>query len=634
MSVRNQRSLLAASLAASLALVVAGCGEAQPEATIARAEAPVQPEVVKTESLPDVKFVEITKEAGINFVHQNAAKGEKLLPETMGSGVAFLDFDGDGDQDLLFINSIPWPEDIEKDQPLPTQALYRNDGQGHFEDATASAGLDQSFFGMGVAVGDIENDGDPDLYITTLNGGKLFRNDGGQFTDITEPAGAGAGDGWLTSAAFFDMENDGDLDLFLCQYLDWSAEYDRAQNFQLAGTGQGRAYGPPTAFPGTLNILLRNDGKGHFEDISKEAGIEVRTPDQQVPAGKSLGVAPLDIDGDGFVDLAVANDTVPNFLFHNLGNGTFEEVGMTSGIAFDQSGAARGAMGIDWADFKNDGSLGLAIGNFANEMTALYVTDDPTSMQFSDLANIYGLGAPTQPPLKFGLFWFDYDLDGRSDLLSTNGHLESDIVKVQASQSYPQPAQLFWNTGRSGRTLFALVGPESAGPDLFTPIVGREQRLCRHRRRWRSRRRLDLQRRTRAALPQRGGQHKPLAASEARRQGIQPRRHRREGHASNGRKDPATPALPGEGLSVVGRVPLDLRSRRGPEGRSGNGPLAVGSDHRIDRPRGRSDDRRPGRRTVFSLTSPEDRCTRFCREAIVARVAAKACDLPRLTSDP
>ena len=188
---------------------------------------------------------------------------------------------------------------------------------------------------------------------------------------------------------------------------------------------------------------------------------------------KSLGIAPLDIDGDGLVDLAIANDTVPNFLFRNLGDGKFEEMGTISGIAFDQAGTARGAMGIDWGDFRGDGSLALAVANFANEMMALYVADDPAEFQFSDLANLYGLGAPTQPPLKFGLFFFDYDLDGRPDLLSANGHLESDIALVQASETYPQPAQLFWNSGRVGRTLFTQIGPEVAGPDLFKPIVGR-----------------------------------------------------------------------------------------------------------------------------------------------------------------
>jgi len=469
MSASFNRAALALLLIPAAGLA-SGCYTKTENAVIAKPVAPTKPAAVKAEALPSVKFVDVTKEAGIHFTHVNGAAGEKLLPETMGSGAAFLDYDGDGDQDLLLINSDYWP--AQQKAPRPTQALYRNDGKGHFEDVTKAAGLDKTFFGMGAAVGDYDNDGDPDVYITALGGGHLFRNDKGVFTDVTAEANARASEGWLTSAAFFDMENDGDLDLFVACYVDWAAETDRSQEFQLAGTGKGRAYGPPTAFNGAFCTLLRNDG-GKFADVSEEAGIRVRTPDLKVPVAKSLGVAPYDVDGDGLVDLAVANDTVPNFFFHNLGGGKFEEMGISAGVAFDQAGSARGAMGIDWADFKNDGSLGLAIGNFANEMTALYVTEDPKGLQFSDLANVYGLGAPTQPPLKFGLFFFDYDLDGRLDLLSTNGHLESDIAKVQATETYAQPAQLFWNTGQKGRALYTLVGPKAAGPDLFVPVVGR-----------------------------------------------------------------------------------------------------------------------------------------------------------------
>jgi len=468
---RRTRRAAALGLASAAALASGGCSAEPEPKVIAAAVAPVTAAAVRVETLPAVKFVDVTREAGISFVHVNGAAGAKLLPETMGSGVAFLDYDGDGDQDLLFVNSDGWPGKKSK-TPRPTQALYRNDGKGHFDDVTKTAGLDKTFFGMGVAVGDYDNDGDPDVYITALGGGHLFRNDKGKFTDVTEAAHARASDGWLTSAAFFDLENDGDLDLFVCCYVDWSAETDLSQEFQLAGTGAGRAYGPPTAFNGSFCTLLRNDN-GTFTDVSEESGVKVRTPDLKVPVAKALGVAPYDVDGDGLVDLAVANDTVPNFFFHNLGGGKFEEMGISSGIAFDQSGSARGAMGIDWGDPKNDGSLALAIGNFANEMMAFYLSDDPKTLQFSDLANIFGLGAPTQPPLKFGLFFFDYDLDGRLDLLSTNGHLESDIEKVQASETYAQSAQLFWNTGRLGRGLFALVGKGSAGPDLFTPVVGR-----------------------------------------------------------------------------------------------------------------------------------------------------------------
>lgn len=456
-----------------LIAVSPGCGQQEQAPQISAVVAPAKAEVVKAEALPTVKFVEITDAAGIKFAHTSGAAGEKLLPETMGAGVAFLDYDGDGDQDLFFINSDHWPANA-PNKTRPTHALYRNDGKGHFDDVTKQAGLGQTYFGQGVAVGDYDNDGDPDLYVTAVGGCFLYRNDGGKFTDVTSAANARGSNGWYTSAAFFDLENDGDLDLFVCCYLAWTPDVDRGQNFQLAGTGKGRAYGRPTSFGGTFCTLLRNDG-GKFKDVSEGSGINVRTPELKLPIGKALGVAPYDVDGDGLVDIAVANDTVQNFFFHNLGNGKFAEIAIVSGTAFDQSGSPRGGMGADWGDFKNDGTLALAIGNFANEMVALYVCDDPKGLVFSDLANAYGLGAPTQPPLKFGLFFFDYDLDGRLDLLSTNGHLESDIAKVQASETYEQSAQLFWNTGKSGprQKLYALVGADVAGPDLFRPIVGR-----------------------------------------------------------------------------------------------------------------------------------------------------------------
>ncbi len=453
---------------------VAGCKPPVAPPTIAPPTAPVKPKAINRARLPDVRFVEITQEAGLAFKHENAATGEKYLPETMGAGAAFFDADGDGDADLLLVNSTRWEHAPSNGVPKPTHAYYQNDGQGHFTDRTAESGLGQTAFGMGVAVGDVDNDGDPDLYITALGGNSLFRNDGkGHFEDVTETLGVrGPSTGWCTSATFFDMDNDGDLDLFACGYVAWSKAADDAISTQLLGTDKGKAYDPPASYRGSYCLLFRNDG-AKFTDVSDEAGIRVENPDSKAPVAKSMGVAPFDVDGDGLVDLAVANDTAVNFFFHNLGGGKFAEIGYSTGIALDQMGATRAAMGIDWADFKNDGTLGLAIGNFANEMTALYVTEDPKSLLFSDLANIYGLGAPTQPPLKFGLFFFDYDLDGRLDLLTTNGHLESDIGLTQASETYAQASQLFWNSGQSGRELFLLVDPGKAGPDLFQPIVGR-----------------------------------------------------------------------------------------------------------------------------------------------------------------
>src|SRR5262249_26605150 len=254
----------------AVASALAGCGPRAAPPTVVAAVAPRRPPPIRSESLPTARYVEITQAAGIRFVPTNGGAGEKLLPETMGSGAAFLDYDGDGDQDLFLVNSDAWTPT--SGHARPTQALYRNDGRGRFEDVTARAGLDVTCFGMGVAVGDYDNDGDPDLFVTALRGGRLFRNDSGVFRDAAAgvlPAGL---DGWCTSAAFLDIENDGDLDLFICRYVDWSPETDRAQSTQLAGTGQGLAYDPPTAYPGSFCVLLRNDG-GRFTDVSADAGI-------------------------------------------------------------------------------------------------------------------------------------------------------------------------------------------------------------------------------------------------------------------------------------------------------------------------------------------------------------------------
>lgn len=471
----------------SAALFLGGCRAKVEEAVIAKPVAPKAVEKTVDAPAPKVTFVDVTEGSGLKFIHENGFEGEKLLPETMGAGIAVLDFDGDGNQDLFFVNGSTWKEAGVDPKPpggkvehLPqrtgtpnkTQALFRNLGGGKFEEVTEKAGLAQVQYGQGVTVGDFDNDGDPDLVVTGLDFVRIYRNDGGKFVDASKELGFEPRKGWFTSAGFFDMENDGDLDLFVCNYVQWSADFDRTQDFQLTGTGSGRAYGPPTAFPGSYCLLYRNDG-GKFADISERAGIRIKTPGLGVPFAKSLGIAPQDVNGDGLTDIAVANDTVPNFLFINKGDGVFEEVGVSCGVALDQSGSARGAMGIDWGDFSNDEALALAIGNFANEMTALYVADDRKSGLFTDRAAVYGLGAPTQPPLKFGLFFFDYDLDGRLDLLSTNGHLESDITLVQASQTYPQSAQLFRNTGKLGRELFRLMSKEDIGPDLLKPIVGR-----------------------------------------------------------------------------------------------------------------------------------------------------------------
>lgn len=425
--------------------------------------------------IPLVKFTDVTKAAGIDFVHESGAYGKKLLPETMGSGCAFLDFDNDGDQDLLLVNAMRWPEDprgTTDSIPSKAMALYRNDGEGDYQNVTAGSGVDVSFYGTGIAVGDYDNDGLVDVFISALGSDRLFHNEGnGKFRDVTQRAGVAGGDNtWGTSCGWFDYDNDGNLDLFVCNYLQWSREYDIAQNFQL--TGGGRAYGGPGDFEGTFPYLYHNNGDGTFRDVTAHAGLQIRNPDTNVPMAKALGVTFSDFDADGLLDIVVANDTVQNFLFHNQGNGKFNEIGARTGVAFDANGEARGAMGIDIARFRNDDTMGIAIGNFATEMTALYVAKD-NQMLFVDEAISTGLGPNTRQELTFGLVYFDYDLDGRQDLLAANGHLEEEINRVQSKQHYEQPAQLFWNCGPQHVTEFVPVPKENCGEDLLRPTVGR-----------------------------------------------------------------------------------------------------------------------------------------------------------------
>lgn len=423
--------------------------------------------------IPNIPFTDITEQAGIRFQHENGAAGRKLLPETMGGGCAFLDYDNDGDQDLLFVNSQAWPWNRQESaRAAATAALYRNDGTGKFDDVTAGSGLDVSIYGMGVAVGDYDNDGFADVFLSAVGPNHLFHNEGdGTFRDVTVDAGVGGNaTDWGSSCGWVDYDNDGDLDLFVCNYVEWSREYDEAQDFQL--TGGGRAYGAPQNFGGTFPYLYRNDGGGRFEEVAETAGLQVRNPATGVPVAKSLGVTFTDFDHDGWIDMVVANDTVQNFLFHNQGNGEFEEVATLTGVAFDMSGNARGAMGIDIANFRNNEALGIAIGNFANEMSALYVCYD-RDMHFVDEAISSGLGPCTRSALTFGVLYTDCDLDGRLDLFAANGHLEEDIHRVQPSQHYEQPPQLFWNCGPQRDTEFVPMTETQCGSDLFRPLVGR-----------------------------------------------------------------------------------------------------------------------------------------------------------------
>ena len=484
----------------------------QPDAVVV----PPPAEVRAAIEVPRVTFTDITPSAGIAFTHCTGAAGGKLLPEAMGVGVVAFDYDGDGRCDLFFVNSRPWPGAARpQGEPLPTPGLFRNLGEGRFADVTADSGLAQPIYGMGATASDYDNDGWCDLFMTGVGGDRLYHNvprDGGgrSFVNVTTAAGVGgpggwpaddAGDfaisrenlAWSTSAAFFDYDGDARLDLFVCRYVTWSPAADAELGFQIVGLG--RAYGPPNNFAGTTCVLYRNLGDGRFADVSKAAGVQVfdasltATARGAEPQGiaKALGVCVADADDDGWPDVFVSNDTVRNFLFHNvpadaadnekdgsdaaktLGGRRFAEIGIRSGVAYAE-GRPRAGMGIDEATWR-PGRRAVAIGNFANEPDT-FLSDDPAGpLLFADAALAVGVAGPSRTHLKFGLTFLDYDLDGRADLLTCNGHLEPEIAKVQVGQAYAQAPQLFWNTG--GGRWFEPVTPERAGADLFVPLVGR-----------------------------------------------------------------------------------------------------------------------------------------------------------------
>ncbi|MFN3151607.1 CRTAC1 family protein [Bremerella sp.] len=464
--------VIGAALVLGLIVVFFVLPKDEPPPAVASNLSPVDIRQETPVEIPEALFRDITTEAGIDFIHENGASEEKLLPETMGGGCAFFDFDNDGDQDLLLTNSCVWPWNRAEDHKPSTQALYENDGKGNFTDVTEGSGIDIECYGMGTAVGDFDGDGLVDIYLTALGRNYLFKNLGeGKFQELAEEVGvAGGEDDWGTSCGWFDYDRDGDLDLFVCNYLDWKREYDTSQNFQL--TGGERAYGRPQNFGGTMPFLFRNRGDGTFVEVAEEAGLQVRDTANNVPLAKSLGLVLTDLDRDGWMDVIVSNDTVQNFLFHNQQDGTFKEVGSLSGIAFDDNGNARGAMGIDIAAFRNTQDVGVVIGNFSNEMTALYVADE-SGMLFVDEAVSTGLGPQTRLQLTFGVFFFDYDNDGKLDIFAANGHLERDINRVQASQHYEQPPQLFRNCGVEYATEFIPIPEDKCGHDLVAPMVGR-----------------------------------------------------------------------------------------------------------------------------------------------------------------
>jgi enediyne biosynthesis protein E4 len=379
-----------------------------------------------------IQFADATASAGINFKHNSGAFGKKYLPETLGSGCAFLDYDNDGWQDVLLINSMNWPGG-KGGRSYP--ALYHNNQNGTFTDVTRDAGLAVEMYGLGCAAADYDNDGFDDIYVTCLGANRLFRNSGnGKFQDVT--ARAGVGDtSFSTSAIWFDYDKDGKLDLFVCNYIDWSIDKDLVCMLD----GKNKSYCTPESYKGQSSTLYQNRGDGKFENVTKRAGL-------YDPSSKSLGVAMLDYDNDGWEDLFVANDTQPNKLYRNNGDGTFTDNAMTAGVAFSEAGVARAGMGVDAADYDGSGRQSLIIGNFSNEMMALY-HNEGTGL-FIDEAPTSTIGKASLLTLTFGCFFFDYDLDGLPDIFAANGHVSDDIGVVQEKVKYAEPPHLFRNLGK------------------------------------------------------------------------------------------------------------------------------------------------------------------------------------------
>ncbi len=427
----------------ALAILLGACSGPAPEDGA--------PKVVTPER-SDVVFTDATAQAGIAFEHHHGRSGKKLLPETLGAGVVVFDSNGDDWPDLYFANGRPLGGSDEN----PTAKLYVNHQDGTFRDETAAAGLAASFYGMGGAAADYDNDGDTDLYVTALGPDRLYRNRGdGTFEEVSAQAGIDNPE-LASSAAFFDYDGDGLLDLFVNNYVQWSAEDDLWCTLD----GSTKTYCTPESYPGAASKLYRNRGDGAFEDVSEQAGVSD-------PTSKALGVAVFDFNRDGAPDLFQANDTEPNKLYQNNGDGTFADIGLSAGVAFAEDGTARGAMGVDAADYDGSGREHLLVGNFSNQMLNLFHNEG--NGLFVDEAPSSEVGRETLLTLTFGAFFFDYDLDGRLDIFLANGHLDEEINNVQPKVAYAQPAQLFRNLGR-GR--FFLANPE-VGEALSQPLVAR-----------------------------------------------------------------------------------------------------------------------------------------------------------------
>jgi len=400
------------------------------------------------------QFVDVTASAGLTFRHNNGAYGGKLLPETLGSGCAFLDYDNDGWQDILLVNGADWPGHHTQRSTL---RLYRNNRNGTFTDVTRAAGLEVEMYGMGVAVGDFNNDGFPDVFITGVGQSRLFRNTGkGTFVDVTRAAGLYGRMAFSTSAMWLDFDRDGLLDLFVCNYVRWSPDHDVFCSLD----GKQKSYCTPEAYRGETCWLFRNRGNGTFEDVTATCGIFDST-------SKALGVALIDYDQDGWPDIFVANDTQPNKLYRNQRNGTFKDVALQAGVALSADGKARAGMGVDVGDFDNSGTPGIAITNFEGEMIGLYRRSGAAT--YRDIAAEAGVGFPSRNHLGFGCVFADLDLDGRLDLVTANGHIDDTVRNIRGNVGYAQRPQLFLNQG-SGR--FRDVS-SAVGAGFAQPRVGR-----------------------------------------------------------------------------------------------------------------------------------------------------------------